>query len=126
MRTASRGYGGKHQSLRQRWVRQVAAGGVCCARCGEPIERVEPWDLGHDDFDRSIDSGPEHRACTARRPPAVVAAFRAAGDTERASWRRAQGDRPATQDLVRLRRQDAGAGECRAANYRAASIPTAL
>jgi hypothetical protein len=41
----------------------VAADCVRCARCGELIRQGEPWDLGHDDVDRSRYSGPEHRAC---------------------------------------------------------------
>jgi hypothetical protein len=36
---------------------------VDCARCGERIEPGEPWDLGHDDVDRSRYTGPEHRRC---------------------------------------------------------------
>ena len=40
----------------------VAGGGVCCARCQEPIERGDPWDLGHS-ADRTRWTGPEHRAC---------------------------------------------------------------
>ena len=61
--TAARGYGGRHQRLRQSWARQVAAGIVNCARCGHAIDPSEPWDLGHDDFDRTSYQGPEHRAC---------------------------------------------------------------
>jgi hypothetical protein len=62
-KTASRGYGAKHQALRRRWAGRVAAGGVACARCGLPIAAGEPWDLGHVDGDRLQYSGPEHRRC---------------------------------------------------------------
>jgi hypothetical protein len=68
---AQRGYGAAHKALRRRWAPLVAAGGVLCARCGEPIDPGTPWDLGHVDDDRSRYSGPEHRACnraTATRP----------------------------------------------------------
>lgn len=61
--TSARGYGARHQRLRERWQGLVEAGGVLCARCGLPIVPGEPWDLGHDDSDRSRWSGPEHRRC---------------------------------------------------------------
>jgi hypothetical protein len=58
-----RGYGAAHIRLRRRWDREVQLGGVRCVRCGLLIVPGEPWDLGHDDVDRSIHSGPEHRRC---------------------------------------------------------------
>jgi hypothetical protein len=61
--SSKRGYGKRHKRLRAAWAPQVAAGGVRCSRCGEPIAPSEPWDLGHDDGDRSRYRGPEHRAC---------------------------------------------------------------
>src|SRR5262245_47789596 len=61
MSTIARGYGRDHQIRRQRYAPLVLAGGVKCARCGEPIQPGQQWDLGHDDHDRSLYSGPEHR-----------------------------------------------------------------
>ena len=66
--TARRGYGSVHQTIRARWAPRVATGTVPCARCGLVISTAEPWDLGHDDADRSRYSGPEHRACNRARP----------------------------------------------------------
>jgi hypothetical protein len=62
-RTSDRGYGNTHQQLRKGWAAKVRLGGVLCARCERPIMPGEPWDLGHDDHDRSVYTGPEHRAC---------------------------------------------------------------
>ena len=72
MTTAERGYGTFHKNLRRAYALKVDAGLVDCARCGKRIEPGAPWDLGHDDHDRSRYTGPEHRACNratnGRRP----------------------------------------------------------
>ncbi|ATO17825.1 hypothetical protein CO540_13250 [Micromonospora sp. WMMA2032] len=64
--TAARGYGRKHEDLRKQWKPKVDAGQVDCWRCGDPIQPGRPWDLGHDDDDRSQYRGPEHRTCNRR------------------------------------------------------------
>ena len=61
--TAARAYAYRHQAVRRQVALLVASGRATCARCGKPISPDEPWDLGHDDFDRRIYTGPEHRAC---------------------------------------------------------------
>lgn len=58
-----RGYDANHDRERRYWEPIVAAGGVNCWRCGNPIDPTQPWDCGHDDNDRSIHRGPEHPAC---------------------------------------------------------------
>lgn len=70
--TTERGYGSAHRRERARWVPLVARGGVICWRCGHLIVPGMPWDLGHDDNDRSVYRGPEHagrcnRAAGARK-----------------------------------------------------------
>ena len=57
------GYGPSHRMRRRMLSARVEAGLEYCARCGEPILQGEPWDLGHDDYDRRLYLGPEHRRC---------------------------------------------------------------
>lgn len=61
--SAERGYGPKHRAERKRWAPLVASGNVKCWRCGEYIAADEPFDLGHDDADRTRYRGPEHQGC---------------------------------------------------------------
>jgi hypothetical protein len=71
-KTAARGYGSRHQALRKEWAPLVDAGHAVCPRCRRPIIPGQAWDLGHDDHDRSIYTGPEHTSCnraTAGRHP---------------------------------------------------------
>jgi hypothetical protein len=60
--TAERGYTSQHKAERARWVPLVKAGGVMCARCGEPIAPDSPFDLDHTD-DRTGYNGPAHVGC---------------------------------------------------------------
>jgi hypothetical protein len=53
----------RHRGLRASYGVLVRAGGMKCARCGLRIEPTESWDLGHDDLNPSLYSGPEHRKC---------------------------------------------------------------
>ena len=57
---AQRGYDQAHRNRRTEWAPKVATGLTPCWRCGELILPTEPWDLGHDDTDRTITRGPEH------------------------------------------------------------------
>lgn len=58
-----RGYGAEHRATRERWAPLVATGNVKCWRCGEFIPVGAPFDLGHDDRDRTKYRGPEHVTC---------------------------------------------------------------
>lgn len=66
--TSARGYGAAHRRLRERWAKRVERGGVQCTRCWLPIVPGTPWDLGHDDYDRSRYTGPEHARCNRGAP----------------------------------------------------------
>ena len=74
----NRTYGRRHQELRARFKPMVLAGGVRCAKCGDPIMPGDLWDLGHVPGSRERYRGPEHRRCNRatsvglwqREPPA--------------------------------------------------------
>jgi hypothetical protein len=70
-KTNERGYGAEHRALRARLAPQVALGLTACWRCGKPILAWQQWDLGHDDTDRTIYRGPEHRGTCNRRAGAI-------------------------------------------------------
>lgn len=70
--TTERGYGAAFEAEKRRWKPIVEAGQAYCWRpnCGQWIDPTERdakghvmWHLGHDDHDRSIIRGPEHRRC---------------------------------------------------------------
>lgn len=64
--TTERGYGADHRRTRDDWAPLVNAGLVTCWRCSKLIQPGSPWDLGHDDEDRTIYRGPEHPRCNRR------------------------------------------------------------
>lgn len=77
--TTRRSYDAAHRRIRRDWAPLVEAGGIDCWRCERPIEPGAPWDLGHDDLDRSTLRGPEHRRCnraTKGRAPNAPASAR--------------------------------------------------
>lgn len=63
-RTINNGYGKEHKRLRAAIAQRMRAGEIFrCWRCGQLINPRLPWDLGHDDADRTRYRGPEHVAC---------------------------------------------------------------
>lgn len=86
-KTAARGYGADHQARRAALAPTVNAGHATCWRCGLPILPGQAWDLGHDDHDRSIYRGPEHRrrtgGCPGNRAAGAVKGNRARGQRRR-------------------------------------------
>lgn len=62
-RRRGRPYPATHDRIRVALAPVVAAGGVNCWRCTQPIRAGQAWDLGHDDDDPTIYRGPEHAQC---------------------------------------------------------------
>lgn len=57
-------YGYAHQQRRKAAAKHLAAnGGAICWRCGKIVLPTDLWDLGHDDVDRDVYRGVEHRKC---------------------------------------------------------------
>lgn len=59
----ARGYDRNYDRERRHWAGRIRQGDISCWRCRQPIRPDEPWDLGHDDNDRTIIRGPEHQHC---------------------------------------------------------------
>ena len=66
--TSQRGYGHRHQQLRRKVGRLVDEGRAYCTRCGGWIAPGSPWDLDHDDRDRS-----KYRGCSHPKRPTWTA-----------------------------------------------------
>jgi hypothetical protein len=65
-------YGQRHQQLRRKIAREVAAGAATCARCGLQIDPGKPLDLDHAGNGASY-LGPSHARCNrARNRPRPV------------------------------------------------------
>lgn len=58
-----RGYDHAHRMFRKAFIPEHQAGTLICWRCREVIPPDEPFDLGHDDNDRTIYRGAEHQRC---------------------------------------------------------------
>jgi hypothetical protein len=64
MTTASRGYGREHRMMRKFLLASYVPGKTLCWRCQRPIsDPPSKVHLGHDDADRTIWRGLEHRRC---------------------------------------------------------------
>lgn len=60
---SARGYGPKHDAVRERMRPVVESGTALCVRCGRPIAPDAEWAADHDDVDRSRYRGPAHKRC---------------------------------------------------------------
>jgi len=58
----------EHKNARRELAALVAAGGVRCVRCSEPIEPGAAFDVGHDDRYPWLIAGPEHPSCNRGAP----------------------------------------------------------
>ncbi len=74
----SRGYGWRdgHRQHRADLVAQLERDGyLVCWRCDRDITSADDMHLGHDDWDRSVTRGPEHRLCNLRAAAAKTNTF---------------------------------------------------
>jgi hypothetical protein len=56
-------YGAAHNRRRRQWARRIERGELpTCPRCLQVIGPDQLWDLGHDDYEPTIER-PEHRTC---------------------------------------------------------------
>ena len=84
-----RGYGRDHRATRKLIEPTVSSGQATCWRCGQRILPDQPWDLGHDDADRTKYRGPEHaraRDCPAGGNRATMRADRHDPKPRQARW----------------------------------------
>lgn len=58
-----RGYGKEFYAIRREYSEQHKTQPLTCWRCGKHIPIGETFNLGHDDWDRTIIRGPEHEHC---------------------------------------------------------------
>ena len=72
-------HGRAHRQLRAVLASRVRAGLAVCARCGEPIEPNEPWDLGHLDDGGPRSSGRSTLVAIGRRIEDLVREHAATG-----------------------------------------------
>ena len=107
VKTASRGYGGRHQALRRRFAAIVEAGLASCWRCGLPIVPGEPWDLGHVDGNRSTYGAsavqPGNGGSVAKARVAAVVAARRLHNAGKVVVNQAQADLSAVDCLLSRR-----------------------
>ena len=82
---AEQGYGAEHRAERKAIAKRIASGElVTCWRCHEAITSEDDWDLGHDDYDRTITRGPEHaRRCNRSAAGRASHGLPPRGDTPR-------------------------------------------
>jgi hypothetical protein len=61
-------YGPAHRRRRRLFAQRLERGElIVCPRCNQPVGPDQHWDLGHDDFNPSIER-PEHRGCNRAAP----------------------------------------------------------
>lgn len=68
--SVEKGYDWQHKLLRAEFMDRMKRGErFDCWRCDVRIDPSLPWDLGHDDEDRTVYRGPEHVGCNRGKSP---------------------------------------------------------